>query len=403
MTPVFCCGFECGATGTNGQHWATSGNTTTDIFNPRSGDRALDINVSSGAGSAATNISFGGSTIVIRAYVYFVSFPTSVGAIKLVTWDCSTASPGAYFDHNTSKILAGKNYANLATDGIVVTTGQWYRVDVKVDMGANPWLIDIKVNGTAGAQCNSAQAANTGVAVRLGDDLVVSTHRIYFDDVMVSLTLGDYPLGGGYINHFIPTSDGTHNVTGANDFERSATGTDITNATTDAYTLIDDVPLKSGPISEYINLTAPPNSTDYVEVVFGPAPGISTPTIAPRTVETIIAKAKGTGTGVNNLTIKLNDNGTTNDIFNGDTTVASPTASYARKHYTTAPTGGAWTVVSGAGNFNNIRMRCLTSDAAPDPWWASAMIEAEFAEVVTEFIAQKPFIVGQSVKRSNYY
>lgn len=380
MTPVFCCGFECGVVAIN--HFSSVGTASVSTTTVRSGSRSGRVNPSAASGHFATAVG-GADSIpaaniwVIRSYVYFNSLPTS--SCPIIRTNTGTG-PGAYFKSSDSKIYAGHTPATpvFGASGVTVTTGQWYLIDVKVNSTNNPWTIDVQVNGSACGQLTNAIASATQDGMSVGVNGATTTCDIYYDDVVVSQTSADYPIGAGFVNHFIPTSDGTHNVAGANDFEFSATGTDITNATTTAYTLIDDVPLKSGSITEYINLIAPPNATDYVEVVFGPASGISTPSVAPRAVETIIAKAKGTGTGTNNLRIALNDNGTTNDIFNGDTTTASPTASYARKHYATGP-AGAWTVSAGAGNFNNIRMRCFTSDAAPDPWWASAMIEAEFA------------------------
>lgn len=277
--------------------------------------------------------------------------------------------------------------------GVPVTTGQWYRIDTKIDVSANPWSVDVQVNGVACGNASRAIGAAPTNQISLGSN-TVQTFDIYFDDILVSQTLADYPLGAGSVNHFVPTSDGTHNVAGANDFEFSATGTDITNATTTAFQLIDDVPLKSGVVAEYINLIAPPNATDYVETVFGPAPGISTPTVAPRAVEVICAYASASA-GTNNLRLALNDNGTTNDVLN-TTTGPGTSATYVRKHYATPPTGGAWKVVSGAGNFSNLRIRCLTNDAAPDPWFASAMIEAEFPYVSLVLPVKRPQMFTRS-------
>lgn len=53
---------------------------------------------------------------------------------------------------------------------------------------------------------------------------------------------------------------------------------------------------------------------------------------------------------------------------------------YFTRQYPTARNGAAWNVTGGDGDFNSNRLRGSTSDAAPDPWWASAMIEAEFEE-----------------------
>jgi hypothetical protein len=312
--------------------------------------------------------------------MYVAAFPSAPQMLVQAISSGGTVYPyGINYDDISGQVCAriGSDYGTYGT----MPTGQWVLVDMKLVIGNPTTTLDMQINGVAFGQAvrTAVPEIATLVGITLGTNSGAALD-LYFDDVLQSHTAADYPLGAGKVEHFIPTADGTHNIAGAADFRRSATATDITNATTTAYQLIDDVPVKSGSISEYINLIAPPNATDYVEVVLGPAPGISTPTTAPRAVETIIAKAKGTGTGTNNLRIALNDNGTTNDIFNGDTTTASPTADFVRKHYADPPSvATAWTVVAGNGNFNNVRMRCYSSDAAPDPWWASAMLEAEFA------------------------
>jgi hypothetical protein len=185
------------------------------------------------------------------------------------------------------------------------------------------------------------------------------------------------------LNHFVPTSDGTHNIAGAADFERTLTGTDILNATTTAYQLVDDVPLESGASVDWINMVAPPNATDYVECIFGPASGISTPTAGPRAVE-VIAGIHQAGTGTGNMEIRMNDNGTNNVLYTATAVAGISNVAYKRKHYgTNIANGGAWTI-SGAGNFNNLRVRFgspAAVDANPDQYFDCIMIEAEFAEV----------------------
>jgi hypothetical protein len=312
--------------------------------------------------------------------MYVAAFPSAPQMLVQAISSGGTVYPyGINYDDISGQVCAriGSDYGTYGT----MPTGQWVLVDMKLVIGNPTTTLDMQINGVAFGQAvrTAVPEIATLVGITLGTNSGAALD-LYFDDVLQSHTAADYPLGAGKVEHFIPTADGTHNIAGTADFRRSATTTDILNSTTTAYQLIDDVPMKSGTVAEYINLIAPPNATDYVEVMFGPAPGISTPAAAPRAVEAVISKAKGTGTGTNNLRIALNDNGTTSDIFNGDTTTASPTATFAKAHFNDPPSAAtAWTVTAGNGNFNNVRMRCYTSDAAPDPWWASAMIEAEFA------------------------
>lgn len=399
MTPIFCCGFECGVfissgSGVPGYHFYGGSSASISTTTVRSGLRSGRINGTNIVDGFSTEAFAASSNItVFRFYIRFASLPSVTTSLGV----SGSGNPGVFFNATDSKIYPGRYNAGafLGTQGFSVTTGVWYRIDCRVNTSANPWAIDVSVDGTALTTYSPAIASQTSNAIYLGP-VNSATVDMYYDDVIVSQTSGDYPIGGGYVNHFIPTSDGTHNVAGSNDFERSGTGTDILNSTTDAYLLIQKEPLVTTNTT-YILLLAPPNATDYVECVFGNGTGVSTPTIAPRWVEAIVTFNEVTS-GVNNIRLALNDNGTTSDIYNGDV----GNTNVAHKGWSDPPSAAtSWTLSSGNGNFLNLRIRCYTSDAAPDPTFISAMLEAEFQEIVS--IPNKIYQTNQSVKRASYY
>lgn len=376
MTPVFCCGFECGVASA---HWTLLASASFNTGTVRSGARSLRINPTAASTGQATSIALTSSAIwVARFYVFFTTLPSA---------NCTLLTMGqsgqVRFQQSDSKIYALSAITQGAT-GITVTTGQWYRIDASFD-GSSGKVTDVQVDGVA---CGTA---TTGSPVS-GTQLVLGTAAsmtadYYIDDLVVTNTLADYPIGAGNVYNFVPTSDGTHNVAGASDFQRTLTGTDITNATTTAYQLVDNIPLDTGTaasVGTFVNMIAPPNATDYVECIFGPAPGISTPTVAPRAVEVVAAIAQA-GTGTGNMIIRLNDNGTVATVYTATTVAGVTSYAYKRAHFAIAPTGGAWTVVSGDGNFNNLRVRYgspAAVDANPDQYFAATMVEAEFEPLV---------------------
>lgn len=382
ITSVYTCGLECGVTGTSGQHWNLLGSgapsINTDASFVRSGARSAKFTNAANHGVLRHNLT--ADIFVVRFYIYLSSLPSA--NVYFYASHASAVYPfvGVVFKTSDSKIYAGERTAtdtySFGSSGVSITTGGWYRIDCKVNLTANPWTVDVQVDGSATSQYTKAVAATTHTSMDIGaeDD---NTSTFYIDDFIASNTAVDYPIGPGYVNHFIPTSDGTHNVAGADDFERTATGTDITNGTTTAYQLLDEISLDAGTPTDYINLIAPPNATDYVEIVFGPAPGISTPTVAPRGVEAIVVSAAASATA-NNLRLAINDNGSTNDVRNA--TVGSTTCIYNSAHYSDPPSAASVWTLSGNGNFNNLRMRCYTSDAAPDPYFVGVIVEAEFLQ-----------------------
>lgn len=376
ITPIFCCGFECGQLGSVGQHYGTATGISISTSTVRSGDRSLNINISAASGQAPSLALSSSAIWVIRAYIRFSSLPTSTCTLILT----NTNACGVQFNSSDSKLYP-YNGSSAGSSGITVTTGVWYRIDLKIDLSNNPWTIDLSVDGAATTQLTRAVAADSETRVNLGSN-TSTTMNVFYDDVLYSNTSGDYPINGGQVFHFIPTADGSHSGLTANDFERTLTGTDILNSTTDSYLLLDDVPLESGSSVDWINMVAPVAST-YVENVFGPASGISTPTTAPRMVSVIIG-IHAAGTGNYNAEWLLNDNGSTGTIFSASAVAGTTSIIYKTLNLADPPSAASTWTLSGNGNFNDIRVRfgpTGTVDANPDVYFDCAMIEAEFEEV----------------------
>jgi hypothetical protein len=156
---------------------------------------------------------------------------------------------------------------------------------------------------------------------------------------------------------------------------------DIINDTLTSWRLVDEIPFEENAPTDWINMVVPPNATDYTQNKFGPAPGITTPTVAPRAVEVMIAIAQA-GTGTGNMHARINDVGTESTIWTATTVAGTVGCIYKRVHLAVMPsTSGAWVV----GNFNILKIRFGSPgavDANPDQYLVSAMIEAEFATVV---------------------
>lgn len=390
-TPVFCCGFECGVLGSTdiGQHWRTAGTSTPTISTStfRSGARSIRFNPT--AQTSRLLLTTSGGTLssnkwIGRFYVRFATLPNTTCDLFF------NGEDGVFFNASDNKIYAGYDVSGitLGATGVSVTTGQWYRIDFKIDSSTSPHLTDVQVDGVACGQASSVSGGASFNSVIFGVSRATTTGDIFFDDVLISFTLADYPLGAGNVDHFVATSDGTHTSTSTNIVKGTVAaptgGGAITSATTDAFNWVNGVPLLGGATdnTRLINQQTA-SSAQYVEVKLGPASGISTPTAGPRAVEVITADRQAS-TATCDFITKLNDNGTENSIIARGVVAGSTTDRYARKHYATAPTGGAWTVAAGAGNFNNLKARFgYSSDATPDVYWRGIMVEAEFAVIGT--------------------
>ena len=359
----------------SGPHWLVNAEATAATFSTttvRSGLRSLRCNTSASK-SAAQTISFPAFTrLVGRFYLYFATLPSADTTVATIG---NTVNTGSHirFSQADSKIYAAVD-TTLGATGVAVTTGIWYRIDFDffIDTAGND-TSDVKVDGTA---CGQAAAAGFGAGLTVFNlgMRITATGDLYFDDCILSTTAADYPLGAGYILSYIPNADGSHNVAGANDFERTLTGTDIDNTTTDAYLLVDDRPLESVE-GDFINGKTPFNSTDYVEIAYED----SVEAVAPRSVEAIVGYHDAGGAGTENFSVTLRDSGggTTADIMAAAARNVGAAMSWDRAHFTTIPGGGAWTLAA----FNALRSRFLVSDASPDVYLDGLMLEAEYAPV----------------------
>lgn len=373
-TPVFCCGFECGVD-TGVSHVQLNGTASFTATNKRTGVLCLRTNPTAGKGYSFTDLPGVSTVWVGRQYLYIASAPIASGVVTGFTAP-AIGTLGLAYKTTDSKWYAAFDDGTTVTygaTGVTLATGAQIRIDIKANVSANPWLIDVSADGVALGQASFVHAAGSLVYYHCGAGLfrAVNTFDLFHDDLILSTTAGDYPIGAGYVLSYIPDADGTHNVAGADDFERTFTGTDIINGVTTAWQLVDERPLPTTEV-DFINIIAPPNSTDYVEITYED----SAETSAPRAVEALITYHSATGAGNNNLQVTLRDSGggTTADIFNGNAK-SGATISYNRAHFSTIPgTASAWTTVA----FNALRSRILSSDAAPDVYLDALMLEAEF-------------------------
>lgn len=367
-TPVWACGAECGIEIATGPHWdldQSLGTRSFDTTTVRTGLRSLRLNPTADTAYFDTEDIAVSSTWVIRAYVYFASLPSVSCSILRPNIG---SGPAVLFKASDSKLYAGDvgGSLNFGATGVAVTTGQWYRIDFK----STSTTADVQVDGTAAGQHTGSFGSGLATA-QFGLAAASPTADVYYDDILISHTAADYPLGAGLVKSYIPNADGTHNVAGANDFERTLTGTDITNSTTDAWTLIDERPLPTTAV-DFINGVAPPNATDYVEWQYED----STEADPPRAVEALFIHHDAGGAGTNNFTVTLREHagGTSANIFSGTTNVGA-TITAKRALFITVPgTSDLWTTVK----FNALRSRFLVTDASPDPYIDAIMLEAEF-------------------------
>jgi trimeric autotransporter adhesin len=240
-------------------NWATGGGfeTTSPI------DGAASLHLVGAAGSSFWIYNFAGSPNIVVAvcYCYFNSFTLPSAGSSLPILSVYAVTPNN-IEIGVVLLPDGTIGYSLATGGATgptLVTNQLYRVEMKLDMSANPWTI---VGGVAAVTSVSdttaltslgtgtvAQAANPTVSrIELGS-ITNNTFDILFDNLLWSYTAADWPIGPIIGRGYELNAVGSHNLDASPSLFYSAhdgtTAIALTTSETTSYTDIDEVPIGS--------------------------------------------------------------------------------------------------------------------------------------------------------------
>lgn len=372
-TPVYLTGLEGfpNATTANGGGLGIgnpNGNVTVSTAQAHSGARSLRINPSAAAGWVQIALSTP-TLMVVSIYIRFASFPTSDSTLF---FGHVTAGSGLRIEFNqaNSRIDASVGGSGTQT-GLVVSLDTWYRVDARMNCASSGnSVIDWQIatgdgSATSYTQVSVAQADTTFIGLRLGSTSS-ETFDIYYDDIIISQTSGDYPIGPHGTERLAPTSDGTHNA-GTNIIEDNA-GTDI--GTTTAYDKLDSVPPDA---TTYIRQAA--NGTgNYAEVQFANITATHSSIIAARAVLAYTSETTTANRGA--CIVSKDDFASHTEVWGNPTT----TQDYSDGSTSNLFYKGA--IISGATDdttVNALEARIgYSGDASPDPYWVDLWIEVAY-------------------------
>lgn len=378
MTPVLCCGFECGTTSVPVHCSLTNAGILTNT--PRTGLRHLDLSTTGVTAYATFNKVSTSTIIVARFYVYYSLKPT------VTTHICSFGSAGLFLLPADGKLYCGASTTLLGATGVAVTLNQWTQIDFAVDITSANWTVNAQVDGTAITYASSAAAGSASFFI-IGSSSVNATGSEVVDDVILSQTLADYPIGAGKVLSFVPASDGTHTSTTTIIVKgtiATPVGANVAGAT-DTFNWINGRPLLGGATdnTRLINQQTI-GSTLYQETVIEQ----TTETTGPRAVEIVVADRQAS-TAAGDMHIKLNDNGTEAVILDRTAVAGVITDRFTTKQFAAMVGGGNWTLT----RFKGLRFRFgYSTDATPDQYFRGLMVEAEFPYAVVAD-TQEPLIL----------
>jgi hypothetical protein len=370
-TPIYLTGFEHGVISTNGGGVAdlltgTAGTEVACATSPvRSGTYSLKIAPTLTTGGRwSKNVAGTPTVLVQRFYLYITTAPSTADWIGTVV-GTTAAYCYLYLNPTSGKFeLYCSGTPVLVAQGPTYTTGQWYLVDWKVDLSANPWTTYCKIDGGTEFGGTYAAAADTVARMSFGHSATTGpAYEVYFDDLILSSTAGDYPIGAGAVATLSPYQDGTHN-NAANVLE-DALGNDIDGTTYKACEQLDELPMSDTSTRVQCNTAG---SANYVEVLFAD----TTETDIQGAVA-LLAYMSASSTANNGACIIIHEDATETTLWGNPTTRAdySESSMFYKSALLPTPAGG-WDTAA----VNALKTRLgYSSDATPDPYWENMLIE----------------------------
>jgi hypothetical protein len=282
------------------------------------------------------------------------------------------------FNPTTSKLQANVLIgANSTVAGPVVELNRWYRVDFKILTGTT-WSIDWAVDGVAYGQASVGSQAATNMANYVLDANATGTDDPHgcswdYDDVVLSTTTGDYPLGEAQVVGI--TADqaaaAAHQSITTTQWDTTSNFSSFTNFTGQTETtsrgLINDLDTADG-----IRVVTSASAAAAGNARWPVADPVGDPGTDPWAV-TLITAGREASAAANNVILRTLVGASTTDHFNADPGWGT-TWNYIRSIMTAKPGGGAWT----RQNVLDINFEMDSTDATPAIWLSGFFYEVAF-------------------------
>jgi hypothetical protein len=317
-----------------------------------------------------------GGIAVARIYININTLPAS-GESTIAQMQEGSGVSWGLITVDSGGVLRAKVEAGTAQTFSSVTTGVWYRLDLRYDTSGATWALDWQVDGVAQTQATEgSHSASTGAkSLILGvENSANTTCNVNYDDVAASITTGDYPIGAGKVLYAPLNGTAAHvSITTTqwdttSDFSSFANFTGV-NETVSAPLLVP--PISTGTPSGF-RMNAATIAGNGRWPIDAPA---GAPTDNAQLVAAIIAVREASA-GTNNAVFRTELGGSTTDIFASANPGWGTTWNYLAAFMSTGPGAATWT----SANVEAMQFECDSTDAAPAIWCQGVVYEVAYPE-----------------------
>jgi hypothetical protein len=357
-TPAFLTGMEHGAAaiGIFSAFNATGGSITADPAITRTGNYSMKVTDSSSANPTRVDVAVSGAVTVLRFGLRFETLPAAdLTHVARVTLPAQSDFALAYKTATQKLEVQVGSTTQLATSA--VTAGRWHLIDIKFDASVNPATVTWRIDGVAQTQLSKAQTADVADVATFGSPTSTDVFTAWYDDITVTNTASDYPIGDSGILGLSPTGMGYINNPSTVLQDDDSTAVDTTT-----WQRLDDRPMTS--LTDYVKQTAVDASAiarfDFADVPAGTCVNGVSGTVA----------FHSSGSSANAATTSVLEGAASTTVYSGDMSPGTGTLQY--KTTVIPPAAGGWdatklnSLIGEAGRASNV---------ATQPYWDAAMLE----------------------------
>ncbi len=365
LNPVWVSGNEYArATIYGGGVFNTGDNLGSESTVVRTGGYSFRATLSGTAKQGGRLFATPGPNLVARFGVSFSALPTSDVSELAGAYMANGGALRLKYVAATQKLaLAFANGATAAAH-TSIQAGSWYLVEIGAGTGATSYTADWRIDGATQPQATATGTVTTIDKFMWGSSFA-ETYTAYYDDLIVSQTAADFPIGNGKVLALRPNAMAA--TSGATNFSNQ----DGTAIDADSYSRLADPPYSYYDPAQNVNVypsikQTTVSTSSYVGIAFQD----TTETCIRAVAAYVGISYAGSATASHGKTVVL-DGATERTVWNGDH-LASSTPDM--KSLVVAPASSPWT----QGALNGLVARIgYSSDVRPTPEWHSLMLEYE--------------------------
>jgi hypothetical protein len=361
ITPVWMTGFEHGVTtaaassGLLDIDWTASGTVSADSTVKRNGGYSMKI-VRPSSDTVGRSRSVSSGMVVLRLAFRFNALPG--GDLKDFTgvWSTNGNQLEIGYVSASQKVNLGFAGGTKRLSGTTISAGTWYVLDVRANYTVNPHTADWQLNAAAQTQATKSAAAEDPTEVWLGPDGGENVPlTMWFDDLLISQTSADYPVGDGKVLGLSPDAMGA-----SSDPSGRLLNNDNTAWDASSWTKLTELPMTS--TSTAIKQTVADGSA-YVGISFG-----DTAETCANAVQAEVAY-HSSSTTANVAKTSMMESGTERVVYSG---AMNPNTTLTYRSAMISPASGTWNQTK----VNGLSARIgFGSTIGAHPFWDALMVE----------------------------